>query len=344
MDPILYEPCVRDAREYVRLAEAASGPIPGPVDFAYIWGEALEELQRIGTDVRIINLETSITSSDEPWPDKEVLYRMNPKNLACMTAARIDCCSLANNHILDWGYQGLSETLERLDKVGVFHTGAGNTAAEAGAPAMLEVGHKGRVLVFGFGSPTSGIPCEWSATKDRLGVNLLDELSEATARHITNAIRQVKQPGDVVVASIHWGGNWGYSIPGDQIEFAHRLVEQGVDVVHGHSSHHVKAIEVYRDRLILYGCGDFLNDYEGIGGYEEYRNDLTLMYLAKVDPQQGRLRELRLVPMQIRRFRLNHASAADAQWFCDLLNDLGTPFGTAVRLQEDKSMALSWCS
>jgi len=118
--------------------------------------------------------------------------------------------------------------------------------------------------------------------------------------------------------------------------------EEGVDIVHGHSSHHVKAIEVYRERLILYGCGDFLNDYEGIGGYEEFRSDLTVMYLVKVDPRDGRLVAVRLVPLQMRRFRLNHASQADASWLCALLNRLGQPFGTRVELESDNSMSLRW--
>ena len=75
-----------------------------------------------------------------------------------------------------------------------------------------------------------------------------------------------------MVASVHWGSNWGYDIPREQTVFAHRLIDEaGVDIIHGHSSHHVRAIEVYKDRLILYGCGDFLNDYEGISGYEEFR-------------------------------------------------------------------------
>ena len=110
VNPALYEPYVHDARDYVQLAEAANGPILRPVDFAYIWGDALEELQRAGTDVRIINLETSITCNEKPWPEKGINYRMNPKNVGCITAACIDCCCLANNHVLDWEYQGLAET------------------------------------------------------------------------------------------------------------------------------------------------------------------------------------------------------------------------------------------
>jgi poly-gamma-glutamate synthesis protein (capsule biosynthesis protein) len=281
--------------------------------------------------VRIINLETAITESEDYWPDKAVLYRMQPRNIGCLTAARISCCALANNHLLDWGERGLVETLRTLDLAGIARAGAGRTAAEAASPAALDVAGRGRVLVFSFGSPTSGVPWEWGATVDRPGVNLLEDLSENTARRIADQMLRRAQPGDVIVASIHWGGNWDYRIPDEQISFAHRLIDEGISIVHGHSSHHVKAIEVYRERLILYGCGDFLTDYEGISGYEEFRGDLTSMYLVKVDPRQGRLVELRLVPMQVRRFRLNRASAADTQWLYELLNRLGKPFGTQMK-------------
>src|SRR5208283_3982734 len=76
-NPLLHEPYVQDALEYVQLAESVHGPIPRPVDFEYLWGDALAELHRAGTDLRIINLETSITASEDYWPDKEVLYRMH---------------------------------------------------------------------------------------------------------------------------------------------------------------------------------------------------------------------------------------------------------------------------
>lgn len=341
-NPVLYEPYVRDAREYVWLAEALHGPIPRPVDFTYIWGDALEELERAGTDVRIINLETSITTSDDAWPGKGINYRMHPQNIGCLTAARIDCCCLANNHVLDWGYAGLAETLETLDEAGIARAGAGLTAADAAAPATLDVPGKGRVLVFSYGSPTSGIPRAWAATEDRPGVNLLQDLAEETARTIAGEMRRARQPGDVLVASIHWGPNWGYEIPDAQITFAHRLIEGGVDIVHGHSSHHVKAIEVYRGRLVLYGCGDFLDDYEGIAGYEEFRPDLRLMYLVWFDPRQGRLGEVRLVPLQTWQLRLQRAPEADVQWLAALLNKLGAPFGTRVERQPDNSLTLRW--
>ena len=164
--------------------------------------------------------------------------------------------------------------------------------------------------------------------------------SEETARRIANRMLKGTRSGDVIVASIHWGGNWGYHVPDEQISFARRLIDEGVSIVHGHSSHHVKTIEVYRERLILYGCGDFLSDYEGIGGYELFRGDLTLMYLLDVDPRQGRLLKARLVPMQVRRFKLNRASAEDSQWLCDLLSRLEAPFDTRAQLESDSTITI----
>jgi len=126
-DPTIHESYLKNARRYVELGEEANGPIAGPVDFPYIWGDTLAKMERAAPDVRIINLETSTTGSDDFWEDKEIHYRMNPKNIACLTAAKIDFCSLANNHILDWGYSGLTETLETLRKAKVKFAGAGAT-------------------------------------------------------------------------------------------------------------------------------------------------------------------------------------------------------------------------
>ena len=120
------------------------------------------------------------------------------------------------------------------------------------------------------------------------------------------------------------------------------MIDEGIAIVHGHSSHHVRALEVFKDRLILYGCGDFLTDYEGISGYERFRGDLALMYLVDVDPQSGQLVSARLVPMHMRRFRLERASASDAKWLCNLLNELGKPFATQTRFSEDNSLMLEW--
>ena len=342
-DPQLYEPSVTDAREYVAIAEALNGPIAKPVAFPYLWGDALEVLERKSPDVRIINLETSISRSDDHWPGKDIHYRMHPKNIACLTAARIDGCVLANNHVLDWGYAGLAETLQTLRDVKVKTAGAGPDRVAAKAPAVMEVAGKGRVIVISVGLRSSGIPREWSATDGRPGVNLLPDLSTGTVQDIRQAVLSIKQARDIVIVSIHWGGNWGYEIPPAHIHFAHQLIDTaGIDIVHGHSSHHAIGIEVYQDKPILYGCGDFINDYEGIGGYEVYRDDLSLMYLLDIDPASGTLMGLEMVPFQIRKFRLNQASILDAKWLKNTLHREGRQFNTRVELNDEGMLALRW--
>ncbi len=337
-DPRIHEPSVDDAREYVRLAEAANGPVPRPVEFPYIWGDALRELALIAPAARIVNLETSITRSDDYWRGKGINYRMHPDNVQCLTAARIDVCTLANNHVLDFGYAGLLETLDTLARAGLKTAGVGRNLAEAREPAVVDLAEKGRLVVFGFGDETSGVPPSWAATGERPGIDFLSDLSEATARGVVERVRLAKRPGDVVVASVHWGSNWGYHVPPEQQRFARRLIEGGVDIVHGHSSHHARPIEVYRDRLILDGCGDFLDDYEGIGGYKEFRHDLTLMYFPTVETPTGRLERLRLTPMQVQNLRVNLAAPANARWLRDTLRRVSQPFGSEVELDGDGAL------
>jgi poly-gamma-glutamate synthesis protein (capsule biosynthesis protein) len=342
-DPRLYEPYMKTALGYVELAAQTNGPIPVPVDFSYLWGDALEAFARMAPDVRIINLETAVTTSEAYWPDKGIHYRMHPANLPCLTAAQLDCCVLSNNHVLDWGYAGLAETLTTLQQAGVQTAGAGRNLQEATAPAVLEVAGKGRVIVLACGVETSGIPQSWAATQDMPGVHLLPDLSDTTVRDIASTVQAIKRQGDIVVVSLHWGGNWGYSVPQEQRHFAHQLLDKaGVDILHGHSSHHPKGIEVYREKPIIYGCGDLLNDYEGISGYEVFRNDLALMYFVTMNAWTGTLRRLVMTPMQRKRFRAQRVTTADAQWLRDTLQRQGGGFGTRVALQADNTLTLHW--
>ncbi len=343
-DPVLFENFVRDAREYVRLAERANGPIPKPVAYDYIWGAALDKWQAYGPDLKFINLETSITTSDYYWRSKGIHYRMHPANVPCITAAQPDCCMLANNHVLDWGYSGLMETLTSLHAAGLRFAGAGANLDEAARAVRLPVPGKADVLVYGFADAHSGVPKQWAATNNRGGVNRLHELSDRTAKRVAAAIAAERRDGDIVIVSIHWGGNWGYSVPPAQRRFAHGLIDSGVvDVVYGHSSHHAKAIECYEGKLIIYGAGDFITDYEGIGGHEHYRPWLSPMYFVDLASDTGRLERLHIVPLQLRRFQLTTATAADSQWLCERLNESSREFDTVIEAGGD-SLVVNACA
>ncbi len=91
-EPVIFEPYVRDARRYVELAEMANGPIPEPAGFSAIWGDSLTILDLMAPEVRVINLETSVTTSDDFWEGKGINYRMHPKNIPCITTAGINVC------------------------------------------------------------------------------------------------------------------------------------------------------------------------------------------------------------------------------------------------------------
>jgi poly-gamma-glutamate capsule biosynthesis protein CapA/YwtB (metallophosphatase superfamily) len=341
--PTLHEGSIGSALDYVKLAERKTGPISRPVNHAYIWGDALDELALRRPDVRIINLGTTITTSEDTWPGRRAHHRMHPANAACLRTAGVDCAVLANNHVLDWGYAGLKDTLAALGAAGIGTAGAGRDAREAARPAILPLPNAGRLLVFAFTMEHAGTPHQWMATSARAGVNLLSDFSRASVDRIARQIAKFKRAGDLVVASLHWGAEWGYDLDPEQQAFAHQLIDKaGVDVIHGHASHHAKGIELHAGKAILYGCGDFVNDYEGIGGQEAFGAHLALMYFLKLDTEHGRLTDLLLVPLRRRHFQLRHAHEIDCCWLTEVLNREDLRFGTCLtRLNRDEFRVLT---
>ncbi len=338
--PVLYERFVKNAYDYIDLAMKKNGPFLPPVDFTYIWGNAIERIRN--ADLRIINLETSITKSNKHL-QKGINYRMHPDNIPCLTGAYVDCCTLANNHVLDWGVDGLTETLDLLKKSGICYTGAGYYLRASKVPCRLNIPSKGRVLVFAYGLPSSGIPKDWQARTDRAGINMINDLSENNIKNIANEIKGYKKPNDLLVVSIHWGENWGYEIPESHKELAHQLIDlEAADIIHGHSSHHFLGIEVYKNKPIFYGCGDLINDYEGIDGYEKYRDDLGFMYFTESNPSNGQLISLRMVPTQIKNMRINSPDIKDNKWMYSILNRECKKFNTKAERKEDASFNLLW--
>ena len=197
-----------------------NGPIPRPVDFAWVWGDALPALDAAAPDVRIINLETSITTSDEFAVGKAVLYRMNPANIPALTAVRPDVCVLANNHVLDFGRTGLAETLDLARRRRSPGTGS-RPRHRRGPPSGR--GPRSRR------PPRPGLRRRaWRPAASRRtgprprtarGWTSSREPSAAAADEVVERVRTARRPGDVVVVSVHWGGNWGYGVSsgGDRV-------------------------------------------------------------------------------------------------------------------------------
>jgi poly-gamma-glutamate synthesis protein (capsule biosynthesis protein) len=318
-----------------------NGPIKRSVSFEYPWGDALSAWRKAAPDLAIVNLETAVTRS-EGYVPKGINYRMSPENLGCLRAAGIDACVLANNHTLDWGQRGLSDTLGALGAAKIRVAGAGPDLASARAPAILETKAGPRALLISCAVADSGIPPNWAAREDRAGVNLIT-LSDDEVDAIARNLDAVRRRGDIAIVSIHWGPNWGYAIDAGQRKFAADLIQRaGVSIVHGHSSHHPKGVEVFQGRLILYGCGDFLNDYEGIEGYETFRGDLVAAYLASIDPANGQLCALEILPFQIHRFRLRRPAGDDIAWFRQRLDRECRELGACIGQGPAGRLRLRW--
>lgn len=341
-DPVLYEPYVRSALDYVSLAERASGPLPRKVPPGYIWGDWPAAMEKRRVALRIVNLETAITSRGKPEP-KGINYRMSPANIAAISSAGIDCCVLANNHVGDWGVEGMLDTLDALHGEGIATAGAGRDLQEAERPAILEMPGEGRVLVYSFAVSSSGVPEGWAALAGRCGIGLLPDLESGTVDRVAASVSDFREKADLVVVSIHWGPNWGDEIEAGHRAFAHALMDRaGVHIVHGHSSHHPKAIEVYSGQPVFYGCGDFINDYEGIAGHEHYRPDLVLGYCLTLDDRSRRLRELELLPFRLRKFRLAGTSAEETAWLRGRMGERVAPYGHSVDITADGTLKLLW--
>ena len=329
---------------------------PGHYTPSSPWGTTLPLLQ--SSDLTLINLETSATTTSEPWPDKTFNYRMHPANLGpILHAANVDYASLANNHVLDFGAEGLVETAWTLRDAGIAFAGAGETTNQAFKPAVLSLPrqtHPERIHGQGRETPShhqqsypvhvysaTDHPRAWSAiptfhlidysprTRVRLRQLLLsngttthppvspgeeplhpdsfaheshDFHHRAHHHHHHQQIAAQRAPA-LKIFSIHWGPNYEWH-PADRIRaLAHFLIDEcEVDIVHGHSSHHIQGVEKYKGKLIIYGCGDFVDDY---ALNEEFRNDLGAVWRVTVQERGGGLAldRLEIFPTRIDRFR-----------------------------------------
>lgn len=337
---------VRAALDYVRDAVNARDlapsvpPLPRPVCFDYPWGDALPLLRRERPDLRLVNLGLPITARDCPARGRHA--RLHPLQLPALAALGADGAVLACRHVLDWGREGLSDTLDSLRQAGIAGVGAGRNLAEAEQEGQWRLPGKARVRLFAFGHASSGLSPDWAAGEGAPGICWLQPPEARAVARLARRIEEAREEGDVVVVALHWGGHWGYEIPEEQRRLAHALIDEaGVDLVWGHASHHPRPIEVHHGRLILYGVGDFLKDVACAAGHEHFRPELAALYLPRL-AADGRLEELRLWPLRVHLFRLKRACATESQWLADCLGRTGVELGTALAPQPDGSLRLQW--
>ncbi|WP_372635887.1 CapA family protein [Cohnella sp.] len=201
-------------------------------------------------DIAAGNLEAPITVRGTPAEDKQYVFRGTVEALEAVKDAGFDFLSLANNHTLDYGWQGLSDTMDALDDAGLKHAGSGNDDKEAFEPSYIEV--KGMSVAFV--SVTRVVPVvEWKADKNRPGVAEAYSPDRAAA-----AIKEAKKNADLVVVMVHWGKERNDRPVAHQTDLAHRFVDAGADLVIGSHPHVLQGFESYKGKWIAYSLGNFV--------------------------------------------------------------------------------------
>ena len=257
---------------------------------------------------------------------------MHPANVAALQAAKVDYASLANNHTLDFKLEGLLETICTLKNAGVAFAGAGETPEEALKPATLRLPRSSEN-----GSPSYTIelfsgsdhPSDWSTVPQFHLIDYTEKTRERLRAQLTQ--KQATASPSLRVFSVHWGPNYSWRPDQEIRDLAHFLIDEcGIDIIHGHSSHHIQGVEQYKGKLIIYGCGDFVDDYAIT---QEYRNDLSAIWrvIVEGDEQQRlRLKALEIFPTRIHRFQAEMLAPIDPDhdWVCQRIISLSQDMGT----------------
>ena len=293
-----------------------------------LWGDTLSVLE--AADLRVINLECAITTQENPWSrtPKTFHFRADPSRaVRVLRAARIDACSLANNHTLDFEEEGLLDTLEYLDGAGIRHAGAGRDLEEAARPAILGGPDPEKVALLAF---TDNEPA-FAAGVGRPGTNYLPtSLEPEVLDRVEAAIAGAREAGaDTILFSKHWGPNM-VERPRDIFRpFARSVVDRGADVYYGHSAHVFQGVEVYRGKPILYDTGDFIDDY---AVDDRLRNDRSFVFLVSVEG--GEFRRLELFPVVLSFAQTRLATGGERQEILRRMERHSAELGTRLLRRE----------
>ncbi|HXU92586.1 MAG TPA: CapA family protein [Gallionella sp.] len=295
------------------------------------WGDTLPLLAQ--ADLRIVNLECALTTHDQPWSRswKMFHFRADPEAVKVLQAARIDACSLANNHTLDSEERGLLDTLRTLNAAGIRHAGAGANVIKAARPALFETQEEDpwRVAMLAF---TDNEPA-FAAQDDRPGTNFMEVATDsATLERISSGISQARAMGaELVVFSNHWGANFVERPSPAFRDFARRVIELGADVYYGHSAHICQGIELHRGKPILYDTGNFIDDY---AVHPLMRNDRSCLF--RLGFEDGELQQIELVPVTLSVAQVALARGTELEAICQRMTALCRELGTPLARRDDR--------
>lgn len=275
-----------------------------------------------GVDIAIGNLETPLTDRGGPQVDKTYLFRNPPDKVApALKSAGFDVVNLANNHILDYGVEGLQDTINVLNRTGIAHVGAGMNLQEARQAVVLVLPNGQTVGFLGY---SNTFPEEFWAT------SALPGTAFGHAEHVQSDVRAlVDRNVDIIVVSFHWGRERETELRAYQPLLAHAAIDAGADLVIGHHPHILQGVERYKQGLVLYSLGNYT--------FATFSNAVHSSVVARIDFREGRFESLAMTPININNFEvelqpgiLNEEGAGKV---FEELKTLSGPLGTPLQLR-----------
>jgi len=279
-------------------------------------------LQRLITssDVSFANLEYPVTRSGVRFVTKTYTYRGEPGSLDAIQRAGFNLLSLANNHIMDYGDQGLMATIRGCRQKKMVYAGAGSNLGFAGKLRKIEK----RGVHYGPLAYSHTFPEEFWAKPDSSGTAHLDR--ESLRQDIMRARGEV----DILLVSFHWGEELKTAPKPYQVDLAHLAVGAGADVVLGHHPHVPQPIEIYRGKPIFYSLGNY--------AFGTFSDDVSFSFVAEVLFQGNTPVRVNVYPINVCNrevmFRPRLATGKLAQNIVAHLQGISEPFGTRIGFQK----------
>lgn len=225
------------------------------------------------TDLCFVNLEGPIFEGSDKRSDVTTLLSNHPKILDLFNVDHLCVFNLANNHIMDYGVEGLNHTIALLKKNNLNYLGAGNNDREANQALIVEC--KGKRIAFVAYTSDEKHVGSIIAGPQRPGCASFLDVTKATRR-----VAELKQKTDIVCVSLHWGHEYLQYPSPKQIEIAHAFVDAGANFVIGHHPHVIQGIEKYKDALIIYSLGNFFfPPVRSTSGRPQYQKEITKEFM-----------------------------------------------------------------
>lgn len=212
-----------------------------------------------GADLRFANLELPLTERGRP-ARKDYVFRAPPSVSAGLAGSGFTVLNLANNHILDYGVEGLLDTIATLDRAGVAHLGAGRTAEEAHAPALITVNGL-RIAFLGYVNTPNDGRTGWVAESMRAGPTT-PGVAWGTPEAVRRDVSAARAGADLVIVAMHAGNEYTATPNAVQRALAYAAVDAGAALVLGAHPHVLQGIEFYKGAPIVYSLGNFVFDLD----------------------------------------------------------------------------------